>query len=80
MKRAERDAWISEALSLVEEGTLCQSKFRSSLSISFKNALGPNPEHPSWTVAQIVRADAEALGCHPRFDPKLLKLDWPSGR
>jgi hypothetical protein len=41
------------------------------------NALGSRPEMPGASVAEVVYAAMDGLGGVPRFDLKLLKLDWP---
>lgn len=54
--------------------------FRMTLQNRLANALGSRPEMPGASVADVVAAaiaDLQDRGV-PRFDPKLLKLDWPS--
>jgi hypothetical protein len=75
--RAVTDAWIDRALGYVPSGDHEQRKFRAILNMSFRNALGPTPEHPGWSVAEVVQEAIEQLGCKPRFDSALLTLSWP---
>jgi hypothetical protein len=41
------------------------------------NALGPTPAMPEASVSEVVGAAMEALDGTPRFDPRLLSLEWP---
>ena len=79
MDRSVVDPWVATALGFVPEGSPCQMELRMILNSRFRNHLGPNPEHPSWSVAQTVRAAVQSLGCGPEFDPALLALSWPAG-
>jgi len=78
--QAEKNAWIAKALAFVPRGSLCQSELIQNLNIVFQNELGAKPDHPSWTVGQIVAMVSDQLGCHPKYDNELLTLDWPQGR
>ena len=77
MQRAILDPWVAHALSLVQKRGICEANLRSNLNALFRNHLGPNPEHPGWTVAQVVQGAISDLGCQPMFDPALLDLSWP---
>jgi hypothetical protein len=74
------DAWVAHALSLVPKGDYSQSRLRNYLNMSLRNALGPDPEHPEWTVKQVVMADVAKVGGQSKYDPALLALDWPLDR
>jgi hypothetical protein len=71
------DAWIDRALGYVPSGDHEQRKFRALLNMSFRNALGSEPEHPNWSVTQVVQEAIEQLAHKPRFDSALLTMSWP---
>jgi hypothetical protein len=71
------DAWVGAALDLVPKGDACQSEFRMTLNVMFRNALGPKPEDATRSVGETVQVAIERVGCRPTFDPALLVLDWP---
>jgi hypothetical protein len=77
VNREEMNAWVSEALTLIPKGDLNQNLLRDFVSAKFKNALGPQPEHPEWTPAQIVQAEAARLGGNLSWDDRLRSLSWP---
>jgi predicted DNA-binding transcriptional regulator AlpA len=76
-----KEQWIADAVALVPRtGGLLQSTFRSSLQISLSNALGKNPAMLGASVTDVVHVAMESVRDSgvPRFDPALLKLQWPS--
>ncbi len=77
-REREKERWIADAVALVPRtGGILQSMFRSALQNYLANSLGRNPEKKGATVAEVVYAAMEGLPGVPRFDPKLLKLEWP---
>lgn len=79
-RQRAKERWIAEAVALVPRtGGLLQSMFRMTLQNRLANALGSRPEMPGASVADVVAAAIEDLQNRgiPRFDPKLMKLDWP---
>jgi hypothetical protein len=79
-RRRMKERWIADAVALVPRtGGILQSLFRMTLQNRLANALGSKPEMPGASVAEVVSAairDLDGRG-QPRFDPKLLRLDWP---
>lgn len=76
------EKWIAEAIALVPRtGGILQSLFRMTLQNRLANALGSKPEMPGASVADVVRAAIDDLSDRgsPRFDRKLLELEWPAG-
>jgi len=76
-----KEQWIADAVALVPRtGGLLQSMFRSVLQSSLANGLGKRPAMPGTSVADVVHAATESVKDRgvPRFDPALLKLEWPS--
>ena len=76
-----KERWIAEAVALVPRtGGILQSMFRMTLQNRLANALGSKPEMPGAAVSDVVEAAIEDLGKRgmPRFDPKLLQLQWPA--
>lgn len=77
-RQRAKEQWIAEAVALVPRtGGILQSKFRSSLQNYLSHALGKKSEMRGASVAEVVRQAMEGLGGLPRFDPKLLTLEWP---
>lgn len=76
-----KEQWMAEAVALAPRtGGFLQSQFRALLQAGLANALGTKPSMPGASVADVVRAALDSvsdLGV-PRFDPALLKLDWPA--
>lgn len=79
-RQRTKERWIAEAVALVPRtGGMLQSMFRMTLQNRLANALGSKPEMPGASVADVVAAaiaDLEGRGL-PRFDPELLRLEWP---
>ena len=80
VQRAKQQ-WIADAVALVPRtGGLLQGMFRSVLQNRLSNALGKSPDMPGASVAEVVHAAIDSVKDSgiPRFDPLLLKLEWPS--
>lgn len=80
-RQRANERWIADAIALVPRtGGLLQSMFRSSLQISLANALGKQPAMPGASVAEVVEAAMDSVSDWgvPRFDPTLLRLEWPA--
>jgi hypothetical protein len=79
-RQRAKEQWIADAVALVPRtGGILQSLFRMTLQNRLANALGSKPERPGASVADVVAAaiaDLDERGM-PRFDPKLLQLEWP---
>ena len=76
-----REQWIADAVALAPRtGGLLQSTFRSVLQNRLANALGTKPDMPGASVGDVVHAAVDAVrdAGVPRFDPSLLKLEWPA--
>jgi hypothetical protein len=80
MNRDAMNTWVGAALELVPKGKGVQNEFRMVLAAMLKNALGPSPENPAWTVADVVAVAASRLHGRPRYDPSLVRLAWPERR
>lgn len=81
--RAQRakQQWIADAVALAPRtGGLLQGMFRSALRNRLANALGKTPDMPGASVSEVVHAAVDSVkdAGVPRFDPALLKLEWPS--
>lgn len=76
-----KQKWIADAVALAPRtGGFLQSMFRAALQNRLANALGKAPDMPGASVTEVVHAAMDSvkdLG-EPRFDPALLKLEWPS--
>jgi hypothetical protein len=76
-----REQWIADAVALAPRtGGLLQSTFRAVLQNRLANALGAKPDMPGASVADVIQAAVDAVkdAGVPRFDPALLKLEWPT--
>lgn len=76
-----KEKWIADAVALAPRtGGFLQSQFRAVLQARLANALGGKPAMPGASVADVVQASLDSLSDlgEPRFDPALLKLNWPA--
>ena len=76
-----KQRWIANAVALVPRtGGVLQGMFRSVLQNRLSNALGKVPDMPDASVAEVVHAAIDSVRDYgvPRFDPLLLRLEWPS--
>jgi len=81
-RQRAKEQWIADAVALVPRtGGILQSMFRSTLQDTLAHALGSKGEVPRGSVADVVQQALDLVEQHgvPRFDPALLKLDWPTG-
>jgi hypothetical protein len=79
----EPHAQVARLLEAIPRGDLNQNTFRMEVELDLMNGLGRKPEHPGWTVLQIVehaakRARARAHDFEPVFDREaLIRLSEP---
>jgi hypothetical protein len=78
MKREELNRWVGGALEFVPKQKGCQNEFRMVLAAMLKNGLGPRPEQPGGTVAEVVSLAVQRTRGTPSFDSRLLQLEWPA--